>query len=180
MAQAAEAKKRGKNRDATEAQLQRLNREHALTRYKYLLFSISTILLTISCAMVAHYRHDVSSLKLADEYLDAKKPDEALQALKAVLQQKPDDNLAQRLAAEAYLQKDDYVHAESLARHILKTDEDDEEALYVLGKVAIHSGNCSAAYQLVGEAAFKHALDGSKPTKLLALVYTSCNGDKLR
>ncbi len=42
-----------KNTEATEAQLQRLNREHALTRYKYLLFSTHGYLSTEEPALSA-------------------------------------------------------------------------------------------------------------------------------
>lgn len=147
---------------------------------RYRLFSASTMLLLASCPLVAHYRSDVASLKSAVENLDAGKPDEALQVINAVLQHEPENALAERLAAKAYLQKDDYDHAEAMARHILAMNQDDDEALYVLGRVAIHSGNCSAAYQLIGETAFRRGLDGAQPTQLLELVNTLGIGDKLR
>jgi tetratricopeptide (TPR) repeat protein len=74
--------------------------------------------------------------------------EEALRAIKIALQKKPDSMLANVLAAEAYLKKEDYANAEAVLRHALAIDRDDSHATYLLGLVKLHTGYCEEAHQI--------------------------------
>ena len=120
--------------------------ETTQARQRTLVLTVTVIL----CGYLAirHHHQYVVPLKYAIRSMNAGKPDDALRAARASLQEKADSVLANMLAAGAYLKKGDYVNAEPALRRALAVDPDDDKANYLLWGLKLQTGHCEEAHDI--------------------------------
>jgi membrane associated rhomboid family serine protease len=111
-------------------------------------FTRLAVLLLLAYVGIRFYHDYAVPLGDGIRALNRGSAEEALRAIKIALQKKPDSMLANVLAAEAYLKKEDYANTETAVRHALAIDRDDFRATYLLGLAKLHTGYCEEAHQI--------------------------------
>jgi membrane associated rhomboid family serine protease/Flp pilus assembly protein TadD len=116
-------------------------------------FAALAVLLVLAAASVRYYNRDVVLLADALRFRVAGRADDALKQAIVVLQRRPNSEIANRMAGDIYLEKQDYADAEAAAQRVLAFDPDDDHATSLLGMVELRTGRCSQArgraYRLV-------------------------------
>jgi len=111
-----------------------------------------TAILAVAIIAVRHYDAYVIPLAPAIRALEKNQLDDALNGINAALRQKPNDSLANALAADIYLRKGDLPDAQVAVDRSLASDPSNRGAKLVQAKLYLQRGRFSQAMETAEES----------------------------
>jgi hypothetical protein len=121
------------------------------SKRRYWIFSGLAVPLLITAIVVRQRNPYIPMMYASAKDHDAGKEDEALEKIRAVLQMKPMNITANRIASVVFLSKSDYADAEKAIRIVLASDKSADYYMYLLGIVELRADRCDEANALENE-----------------------------
>jgi len=118
-------------------------------RLRWSIWASVALILAIAAIALRRYNAYVIPLAPAIRALDKNQLDDALNNVKAALRQKPNDSLANALAADVYLRKGDLPDAQVAVDRSLASDPGNRGAKLVQAKLYLQTGRFSQAIAII-------------------------------